>query len=63
MYFICVFFFHPSSLHWLSTGGLDGQFDHDTMDMAYDLTEVFDIFFLFSLSLDGFVALLMLGTG
>jgi len=31
-----------SSLSWLSNGGLDGQFDHDLIDMAYDLTEVFD---------------------
>ena len=37
-----VFSFVLSSLSWLSNGGLDGQFDHDLIDMAYDLTEVFD---------------------
>ena len=44
---LCVFSSRLSSLSWLSNGGLDGQFDHDLIEMAYDLTEVFDSFSCF----------------
>ena len=44
VYSVCVLSFVLSSLSWLSNGGLDGQFGHDLIDMAYDLTEVFDEF-------------------